>query len=784
MDGLSELDKLRQELARAQQRADEAEQQRERERQRAEEAEQQRERERQRAEEAEQQRERERQRAEEAEQQRQRTTLSEYIRGCHDYLAQTFAVQTDKSLTSKGSITRPQDKRCPARLLPWGEFLELQRDMLGKVYSMYPGQSRDFESLDFLRGLGERMGKRKVGNEKDLEHVQHNAVETPVTSIIEQLQIEDTVRDGLDLGAGIVFENHPNVASDVAEEPQQRLTGQNTPPNIPTGSRPDLNQLRADQICVYKCDEDDPARRRLAYVVEYKAPHKLTLPHLRLGLREVDIYQDIVNRVTKPRAEDVEALFQYHADRLAAAAVVQTFHYMVEGGLEYSYMTTGEAFVFLHIDWADPTTLYFHLAEPLEEFQAHAENSLHCTAVSQVLAFTLLALASPLHGQDEIQRTIESLNVWREDYDSILRAIPETERKQTPSPSAFEPRTYSHFDRSPYIFRSKKKRGRPGACSSGSDLLNREPSPDGSDDEFHMPDSPTQPRTSKRSGTAGRSSLLDRLGSSNQGGQSRPYCTQGCLLGLIHGRPLDNSCPNFSLHRGEQHRDPRYHPVTHETWLRLLHEQLTRTLDNDIVPLGKQGARGILFQVTLSMYGYTIIAKGTVFAFLEDLRHEAAVYQRLQNLQGVCVPVFLGAVDLARPYYYDFRVRVVHVMFLSWAGDDVVDGDVGGDDRRKRSKELVRSVRDVHRAGVVHGDIRAANALWNGEVRRVMLIDFERAVLAESRRLLLSPVRLNLKRKRQTERSWRSFNEDGDVDGSANVLFVDDNNLEIVDLDR
>lgn len=39
----------------------------------------------------------------------------------------------------------------------------------------------------------------------------------------------------------------------------------------------------------------------------------------------------------------------------------------------------------------------------------------------------------------------------------------------------------------------------------------------------------------------------------------------------------------------------------------LLREQLTRTLDDDIVPLGRRGAQGIMFQVTLSSYGYAVI---------------------------------------------------------------------------------------------------------------------------------------------------------------------------------
>ncbi len=85
----------------------------------------------------------------------------------------------------------------------------------------------------------------------------------------------------------------------------------------------------------------------MAYVLEYKAPHKLTPPHLRAGLRPMDMHDAVVNRSTVPATGDAAVLFQYHADRLVAAAVTQTFHYMIEGGLQYGLLTTGEAIVFL-----------------------------------------------------------------------------------------------------------------------------------------------------------------------------------------------------------------------------------------------------------------------------------------------------------------------------------------------------------------------------------------------------------------------------------------------------
>ncbi|KAK2005260.1 hypothetical protein LZ32DRAFT_546436, partial [Colletotrichum eremochloae] len=58
-------------------------------------------------------------------------------------------------------------------------------------------------------------------------------------------------------------------------------------------------------------------------------------------------------------------------------------------------------------------------------------------------------------------------------------------------------------------------------------------------------------------------------------------------------------------------------------------------------------------------YGYTFVSKDTVQAFAKDLRHEVMVYERLQPIQGIYVPLFLWAIDLQsmnRIYYYDHHL--------------------------------------------------------------------------------------------------------------------------------
>ncbi|KAK2768388.1 hypothetical protein FQN54_000243 [Arachnomyces sp. PD_36] len=681
------------------------------------------------------QREEEQRRREEAEQQTRPTTLSEYIDACHELVFTKFSVETDKSLTSQGSVTNPRHKLCPARLEPWSDFLEQQRTVFGRLYSALPTETAAFESRSFLHGLGQRVSRKKVANEKDLEYFQHNSVEDPVTSIVKHLAAEDSVRGEVDIGNGIVFENHPNAISDVAEEVVNRRV--NRPPTTPARVRPDLNQLRPDQICVYKYGDGDSTGRSMAYIVEYKAPHKLTPPHLRLGLRPMDIYKEVVNRATQPTEEDPEALFQYHADKLVAAAVTQTFHYMIEGALDYALLTTGETIVFLRIDWTDPTVLYYHLAEPGPEVLAHPENSRYCTAVGQVLAYSLMALGSPgqrqERGQEERQTAVERLKTWTEDYETILRSIPISERKAPPSSPGYQPRTYKAVDRSPYLFRKKRNRAEPDRQNASVD---GERTPEPSDDESgaQMPDTPS-PDQPRKPGQDGQQSLArpPRDGGQGSSVRHREYCTQKCLLGLVRKELLDENCPNVALHR-RQSGDAR-HPVDHPELLRLLREQLRRTLDDGVACINRGGARGVLFRVTLLEYGYTFVSKGTVEEFVEDLEHEAIVYHRLQPLQGVCVPVFLGNIDLrdiSRIYYYDFRVRVVYMMFLSWAGDklDVTTLDL--------ERELLRSVRRLHTMGVAHTDVRKPNALWSRETRRVMMIDFERAVLMDPPRAPLT----------------------------------------------
>ncbi|TWU70742.1 hypothetical protein ED733_001975 [Metarhizium rileyi] len=696
--------------------------------------------ERQRAEEERRRAEEERRRADIAEEQTRLTTFDEYIAACHSLLYSRLVVETDPNLTSKGSITNPRGKWCPQSLRPWPNFLELQRTVFGSIYDTFPIEERVFENRTLLAGLGSRISQRPIQDEKTLEFFLHLSVEDPTRAIIEQLKTVQDARAAFEMGDGVTFENHPQALSEVADEVVNSGTSAtaSTSPRTPNYRR-DLNKLRPDQICVYRSYLTTPTQRTMIYVSEYKPPHKLTAPHLRAGLRAMDIYKEVVNRRMIPTAADPDALFRYHAERLTASAITQTYHYMIEGGLDYGLLTTGETIVFLNVDWLQPGTLYYHLAEPAHEVMPHPNHFHICTAVGQYLAFTLMALGRPGerrgHGQDERDRARAGLKTWNEDFEMTLRSIPESARSAPDSSSDYAPTTYSGIDRSPLISRRRKRRQAQDHPSK--DVARREDRREPSDDESisKPPDTPTPAGRGARQ-TARRSQRLALQTRGEGSQQERQYCTQKCLLGMVNGGLLDSKCPNTPLHKkGSTEISPRYHPISHDEFLFFLQKQLKETLDNGITPMRLGGARGVLFQVTLLSHGYTFISKGTVRAFIKDLKHETAVYRRLRPIQGVYVPVFLGVIDLRtmdKIYYYDHRVYVVYMIFLSWGGCSINRIDAASVNSTQMEDAALRPLKAMHREGVIHRDVRLANMLFNPETGRAMMIDFERSTLLEA----------------------------------------------------
>ncbi|KAM3504235.1 hypothetical protein MY11210_008431 [Beauveria gryllotalpidicola] len=683
------------------------------------------------------------------------TTLQEYLRGCQELVLSKVHLVTDGYLTTKAPSTNPARKHCPTLLVPWDDFIPAQTDMIQRIDRIFPHDERLFESLHFLEVMGNRIDAWRVRDEASLVSVQHNTIEVPVRIIMSKINDFDPQRYSLAVPEEVEFQT---TASSLRDPTDTRDTTKRD------------EKLRTDQMCVFRNSAD---QKDIAFVIEYKAPHKLHTAHFEQGLRQMNIFEEVVNKTTVPTTEPER--FKHYAELLSTAAVTQTYHYMLEAGLEYGYLTNGDAIVFLNIDWTDPTVLRYHLARPSREVLVD-QDAAWSNAVCQVLAFTIMALQSSQHSNDERVAAANKCNKWLVDFglvlDKILKEEEEREKKavnsgpttptgkkhrRVPSSPDWQetpvkrtrrnPRSQSAAEQPGRVLRSHRpdRPGRGGAgFGGGGHSRGGTSGGDGGSSEAGG--------SSEGFSTAGTSSRFAPGGGGGGGGQQRQrqYCTSSCLLSLVNDGPLDSNCPNAALHRegipAELDAKKHRHAVLYSQFMALLQEQLSQSLERGVVVLGKEGACGALFQITLLQFGYTFIAKGVTGGRVSDLEKEVAVYQRLRPLQGHGIPVCLGSIDL-RPlgqvYFYDFDVRIIRFLLLSYGGTEVKSKD------KSHIISTTLSILDkMHRLGVVHGDVRQPNVL-QGPGGEINLIDFDSAVIltAKTTRSTLSAISPNKRRR-------------------------------------
>ena len=722
------------------------------EKQRAEDANQRAEHERQQAEDANQRAEHERQQAEEQQRRTRPTTFDEYVAACHDHFQSALSVETDRRFTTKG-FTSVKNKYYPKFLRQWVEFPKVQQQRFDSIRDFFRRQpaGRFFNSVQFIQELAANLRLRRLASEKDLETYERMAVEDVATAIFRKLSGMPEAQAELGLGERVEFYNHANSLSDTAEEVQERLhlrTPQTSPepssspesePESESESEPEtssqnpsrLPRSRPDQFCVYGHHGET---QKLLFFVEYKPPHKLSVGNLRAGLRDMDVGAEVINRPTIPSyvekpegemtADDEYARqekLQYNADKLIGAIATQVFDSMIDYGLEYSYLTTGEAVVFFQVREDDPETLYYHLSIPGEEVEKEPQTRLWQTAVSQILSLCTITFRSDQRSHDWRTKARTSLAKAQIDWEAVLRGIPESERKRTPQSSAYRGRKNANPKNSPYTTRQFAK----DRCRNDSDSDSDEDSPNTFD---QTQGSPSYSRGGSKTGDKRVPKCTDNQGSDQRHDNSRqqnvkkadllPYCTQACLLSLAQEKIADRDCPNVELHPMVNH----YHAIDVGKLTALVRTQLAADPDQGCKPLGSQGARGALFRINLLSHGYVFVAKGTVRAFVTDMSHETIMYRRLKPLQGKIIPVCLGHIRLKRRYYLDLGVKIRHMLLLSWGGKEIDDG------LADKNHEIRKTVGEVLKAGIDQRDARSPNLLWNEERQRVMLVDFERAV--------------------------------------------------------
>ncbi|KAF3031373.1 hypothetical protein E8E12_001140 [Didymella heteroderae] len=668
------------------------------------------------------------------------TTLPEFLDACHVYLHSNLVVQTDATLSTRGDPVNAKNKPRPERLRAWTDFATQQEGIWDVLMSSDFVTKQLFTSLHTLSESGQAVQQRKLGSEQDLHFFQRLTVDNPVSQIIREMYSDQSLRRKFGLRGAVNFENHANTLSpeEGIEEAMQQLSvsghrrrrsprlqakASSSASSNPTDttrnetSRP--SRARADQFCVYNTSDD---KRVAAFVIEYKAPHKIPLGYIYEGLDDMDL-DDVVQYRENESSRD-------RFRRLMAAVVTQAYSYMIQIGVEYGCVCTGEATVFLRVP-RDPTTVYYFLSVAKGDVgdttgwtqDSDGPNRLHLTAVGQMLAFTLQAMTSPPRSQKWRDDAFVQLKSWEVLFDELLDEIPSTE---APSSEYRPPRDPSFLRMSPVRLRRRLARAR------SPDSANDQSQQDPSDEE---PDADTPSRQPVRSHHSSFTQLESRSASSldsHRTGQSGQYCTQKCLLGLMKGGPLDQSCPNVMKHGSDRHR------IRVRTFLQLIQQQLAKDLDSNCEPIGIHGACGVPFRVRLASHGYTVVAKATPIWFTDRLEWETAIYKRLRLIQGMHVPVCLGSIDMEKPYRYEGIAELQCMMFLSYGGkrlDKLLDKRTSKD-KLLIAEQLDRSAKAIHNLGVLHTDLELRNMLWDEHRRQLMVIDFERAQVHRPRRIL------------------------------------------------
>ncbi len=84
------------------------------------------------------------------------------------------------------------------------------------------------------------------------------------------------------------------------------------------------------------------------------------------------------------------------------------------------------------------------------------------------------------------------------------------------------------------------------------------------------------------------------------------------------------------------------------------------------------------------------------------------LYKRMNTIQGKAIPVYLGSVNLNSAFYLTTRTGIVHLMLLSWAGEE---GWRCGIEPERLWLETLRTHHKVAALGVQQGDLRPPNVL-------------------------------------------------------------------------
>ncbi|KAG6176881.1 hypothetical protein E4U27_004739 [Claviceps purpurea] len=330
----------------------------------------------------------------------QPSTLGDFIKECHVSLFSKLTIEPNAGRGSDVTMTNLRVKWRPEKVMQWTDFLSEQRLIFDKVCEAFPPELRAFPRPTTVRENGTKIVP--IADEKTLERFIGDSIEEPVKNIITELQEVDKLGRVCRGDVDVDFVIHPDRA-----KPLEMDT---------TPSRSIEPEPVRTRYCIYRDGTTSTASATSLYVWEPEVPYTLTVQHLRAALRPTATFGEVAAGAEGLAVENAGEPLQSDAtaEKRVKRAVTQIYHNMMESCLEFGILTTGQAIVFLYVNWDDPQTLHYHIAEPaLDVARASEGDAAFFSAVGQYVAFTIMALTKcrkPL--QERRIRVFKTLSKW------------------------------------------------------------------------------------------------------------------------------------------------------------------------------------------------------------------------------------------------------------------------------------------------------------------------------------------------------------------------------------
>ncbi|GKZ98622.1 hypothetical protein AnigIFM59636_004604 [Aspergillus niger] len=547
---------------------------------------------------------------------------------------------------------------------------------------------------------------RPIYSEASLRDFERDTVDNFVEKVIEVLRDDEPLRDEFGIQGRVSFYDRANPLETSLENSLDQMNLEDVqtpqrPANTRRGRGAARRQTRdgtarrrnrrTDQFCVHLVADE---RKMPVYAVEFKAPHKVTIPELVAGLHPIDLDRDVIDQEGDT--------FGFYATRLVAAVVTQIFSYMIDSGVRYGYICTGEAFVFLHIPKDDPTIIQYFLCIPNQDAQADVqaddEVRLHRTAIGQVLAFTLQALAVEPPTQQWHDVAHDQLTTWKVEYLDIGKYT-------THVLALARVVNQAHLHRS---IRPLK------AAAAIKNRIRHPPRPRRASDR-----AAAQATTANQPGEVKGHEPAETI--------NRPLEKTRILRD--HTAPLRASAAWLT----ENHWI-KIAPTGNSTVVQGTPSDRRSSHASSIVnwpEIGNLDSNSCTFVVGQDVSSKPPsfpadtrwIMKATAVEKQHRLQTEVDNYHRLRNLQGQYIPVCLGDFRPRVAYWYHGKL-MAQMMILSWSGTRLQHAIHDGNSRFFH-QERDRALTALRSRGVIHCDSEWRNMLWDDLSGHLVVVDLE-----------------------------------------------------------